>query len=817
MYSRQTLQIGILAAATLLFESTLTRLLAISQYYHFAFLVVSLALLGYGASGSILSFIGGIHRLRNLTIDQIILYAGVGFSISVGIAYLIVNFLPFDSYSIAWDPLQILYFGLYYLSLTIPFIISGIAVGAAINAGESRNHIVYAANLFGSGLGALAAPLALRLAGVPGAVLLSCLLGLVICLPPFVPNKFKDISPMQRVTALVLISGLIAFSVLSKMNIEGRSPLGMVLSPYKGLRNALRYPKAEKLYGRWNAISRIDVIQNAGIHRLPGLSYIYTGEIPPQLGFSTDGQTPQPVTLIIPKDFSAADYLPESIVFKLLDNPKTLVLEPGGGLGVLQALTGGSTQVSAVMGNPLETLAIQNSSSSFNVFHNPSVEVIIETGRIFLDQTDDLFDIVFIPLNDPYQPVASGAYSLSEEYLHTVEAYAAALAGLSPDGIFVVTRWLQVPPSEGIRTFATFIGAMEMFGVRDPDQSIVAFRGIQTMTIIGKPSGWNEVDLRKIQQFVTDLKYDFVWMPDVKPEMVNQNNILPEPLYFQAVEKIFSDSNRSEFYRSHQFNIIPQTDDHPFFNHYFKWAQTQEVIATLGHTWQPFGGSGFLILFALLGLVCILSLVLIVLPLVFIQTRGLPEVEIKVSFQQYWGILAYFSFLGLAFLFVEIPLIQKTILLIGHPIYAFTLVVFVILFFSGFGSAVARRQYFHSKKWIILTAGFALVTPFFYDRLISLSLGWSLIARIGVVFFSLAPMAFFMGIPFPFGLICLEKRVQGLFPWIWAVNGSMSVLSSVLAAILALSQGFNLVMFLGGLLYSGAVLIFLFSLQHLES
>jgi len=176
MINRKYLSVAALAAATLLFESTLTRLLAVAQFYHFAFLVVSLALLGFGASGTLLSI---FPRLRRISLEQLLIWAGIGFSVGVGVAFAGVNLLPFDSYSIAWERRQLLYFLLYYLALTIPFLVSGLGIGGALSLTKGKTHLVYAANLIGSALGALLAPLCLSLTGVPGAVLMSALMGLI--------------------------------------------------------------------------------------------------------------------------------------------------------------------------------------------------------------------------------------------------------------------------------------------------------------------------------------------------------------------------------------------------------------------------------------------------------------------------------------------------------------------------------------------------------------------------------------------------------------------------------------------------------------
>jgi hypothetical protein len=178
---QQLIGVGVLSAGALLLESALTRLLAVAQFYHFAFLVISLALLGFGASGSILTLRPGLLKAdpKEQAGSRLLALSGSAFAVSVIAAYAIVNLIPFDSYSIAWDRRQVFFFILYYFALALPFIFAGVGIGGALAASPERSHVVYASNLLGSALGVLLAPLLLRLAGVPGALLGCALSGLL--------------------------------------------------------------------------------------------------------------------------------------------------------------------------------------------------------------------------------------------------------------------------------------------------------------------------------------------------------------------------------------------------------------------------------------------------------------------------------------------------------------------------------------------------------------------------------------------------------------------------------------------------------------
>jgi len=833
MINRHHFSIAALAAGTLLFEGTLTRLLAVAQFYHFAFLVISLALLGFGASGTLLSV---FPKLRAVSLERLLVLAGTGFAFGVSLAYAGVNWLPFDSYSIAWERRQIIYFLLYYLALTVPFLISGLGIGGALALTKGRSNFTYAANLLGSALGALLAPLMLSLAGVPGAVLMSALVGIIAALIALGKADGDVFSRSRMGLISVLCVGIVSFGWLIANNLSLSSSLGMEISPYKALSYAQQYPGSKQVYGRWNAISRLDVIENAGTRRLPGLSYQYLETPPPQVGLSTDADALQPITLTSPETFDAAAWMPEALAFALRPHAETLVGEPGGGLGVLQALAGGAELVTTLIENPSLQQAVTLVADKFDLYSRVDVRVISEPARVYLHQSREqgTFDIVFFPLTDAYRPVTSGAYSLGEDYDLTVEAFRDALARLSPDGIMVITRWLQSPPSESLRVVATMVEALDESGRASPGEALIAYRSIQTLTLLVNPDGWTGEELLNTNQFIESRRFDWVWGPGIQLEQVNRFNQLPAPVYYSGVRNLVSPAERDDFYASYPFNIRPGVDNKPFFFHFFTWSQTPEVLNTLGMTWQPFGGSGYLLLLALLVMVLILSGVLILFPLALMKgsNRGSDlrsgitmvdetrpersrmeknrhqEKDSGALFhsQETGRIFIYFALLGIAFLFVEIPLIQQWILLLGQQIYAFTTVVGILLLSSGLGSVMAGVKWIPKQPAFVVLVFLSVSVPLGMPYLIELVLGWPIWARLGAALVSLAPLGFLMGMPFPLGLEWLERNASGMTPWAWAINGCASVVASVLAAILTLSFGFTSVMLIGAGAYAAAYL-----------
>jgi hypothetical protein len=277
---------------------------------------------------------------------------------------------------------------------------------------------------------------------------------------------------------------------------------------------------------------------------------------------------------------------------------------------------------------------------------------------------------------------------------------------------------------------------------------------------------------------------------------VNQYNIMQQPVYYRTCTELLEAENRVTWYRAYPFDVEPPTDDHPFFGHFFKWGQAPEVLAMAGHTWQPFGGAGYFALLALLALAVFTAGVLILLPLSVRRRRRMKQ-------ERQTGImLGYFALLGLGYLSVEIPLLQRFILFLGYPAYALATVLFALLLFSGLGSLLSRRVPLRLVLILlpVLVAGYALGLPLLFE----VTLAAPLMARLIVAVIALAPPGLLMGMPFPAGLALLERRAPTLVAWAWGINGATSVVASILAALLALSFGFSTVLTVGAICYIGA-------------
>ncbi|MFQ5408927.1 MAG: hypothetical protein ACE5FI_10985 [Anaerolineales bacterium] len=782
-----------LSAGTLLFEIGLTRLFSVAQFYHFAFMLVSLALLGFGVGGALLA--SAPPLAARLARPHAVAWLGVGFAASAPASYAVINFLPFDSFQITWDATQVGLLALNFLALAVPFSLVGLAVGALLAAQPARAHRLYASNLLGSAAGAA---LALRVPvwfGGEGIGWGAAWLGALAAAAAGV--RSKSTARGLAVAVLALAAAALA-----------RPPdaLALRLSPFKPLSRAQALPDAETVVSEWTDAARLDVLTSSSLRMLPGVSTAFQGSPPLQSALYVDGDAPMPISRIdrpAAEAHALADHLSQSIGYVLRGGARVLVIEPGGGLDVLAALAFDAAHVTATYAEPRVPALLRGplAEASGGLLNDPRVSVVGEHSRAFLQRSRERYDVIVLALTDPNRPVTAGAYSLAEDYTLTVEAARAMLSHLDEGGVLVVSRWLQSPPSETLRTYALLLAAL------GPDipavgQPIVGLRGFQHATFAVQPDGFSAADWERVQAFAQARRFDLIVGPGLTRAQANRFNVLPEPVYYDSLLTLQDAQTRGRLFTEYEFDLRPPTDNHPYFFHFFRWQQAPQVLATLGQAWLPFGGSGYLMLVLLLALATAFALLLALTPLAFrgrMATSGAGR-------PAQWGAgstAAYFAALGLGFLLIEIPLAQRFTLFLGRPVYGLALVIAGVLAFSGLGSITARRWDLHVALAALVALALLapLYLPFVFDAALGRPLAWRMLVGLLV----LAPLGLLLGVPFAAGLAQLETTAPQRIGWAWAINGSASVVSAVLAPLLSLSFGFNAVLLAGAACYLGAL------------
>ena len=714
-----------------------------------------------------------------------------GFSFTGLIAYLVSNHIPFDLARLSWDRWQIFYIFLYYLIFSVPFFFSGLAISSALARWSALSGKLYFSDLTGAALGCLLILTLFSIFGGAGTLLFACLLGALAS------AVFRWMSRYPGLFHWVWVG------FLSLLLFWQPSWMDLRLSPYKALNTALRFPGARLLETHWNVFSRVDVLESSAARTAPGLSLEYLDPLPPQIGLTVDGDQLNAITYLQGEPGEAPslkflDFLPSSFPYHLITPKRILVLEPKGGLEVLNALYHRAQETVIAEINPtiVELLRGPYRGYSGGLYSREGVQAVVEDGRSFIRRNLPSFDLIVFPLSESLGASSTGFTGLHEDYRLTSEAIKDYLKALNPGGFLCFHFYLLPPPRGEIRLVSTIKEALEQTGKR-PRDHLLAYRTWGTFSLLVKVNPLVSQEIQSLKSFCQQLRFDLVYYPGISAEETNIYNRYPTPLYFSEVQRVLKEGEK--FYSVYPFDVSPVTDDRPFFHYYFKLASLGEIYRMAGGKWQILLEGGFLVPIVFF-LVLILTFFLIILPLIL---GKIPKSRVPGATPFPW--LIYFLALGFGFMLVEISLIQKFILFLGHPVYSVSLVIFSLLVFAGWGSHFSRR--FDStiprglKSVLLTVAGLVFLWAFFLPQMMSYFQGQSLIFRQLLTVLLIAPLGLFMGMPFPLGIRLVGAKWPLLVPWGWCANGCASVLGSILPVIIALAWGFQLVFFLAALFY----------------
>ena len=761
--------------STLAYEIVLTRVFSISLWYHFAFMMVSIAMLGLGASGTMLTL---FPRLRHPT--HLGSY-GLALGVSISASTIVANRIPFDPVTLSWSGFQIIFIGLYYVVLAIPFFMTGLIVVTALSSLSQQSGLVYGVDLLGAGIGSLGVLELMTLVSPERLVFILSMVALIACV---VLSR-----RILRILALVLILLNLGMLILLPEFVQLR------MSPYKGLQVALRYPGAERLGTYDSPFSRIDFFRSPAVRFAPGLNLTYLEPLPEQIGFSIDGGEINAITS--PRDPASMDflsYLPAALPYELGKRDDVLILDPQGGLHVLLAEHYGARNIDKVESTPflIETIAKEVGTFSGGIY---SKQTWSGLGRSWLRSKRRRFDLIDISF---MRAIPSGSFGISEDYRFTVEAFKTYLQSLKPDGLLSINLFILPPTRTEWRLLATLVTAMEGLGLGEAECRIAAIRSWGSLCIVAKRTPLSPEEVEAIREFSRKRKFDLVHCPGVKEEETNIHVRMTSNEYFDGFRNLLNPDTRRSFIQSYLFDIEPVYDQNPFFNYYLKLENLPQIYHRMGEKWQFFIEEGYLLPAAFVQ-VLLLSSLLILLPALF----GKKEVSgvcptCSLGFARQMKVLSLFACLGIGFMFVEIALIQQMILPLEFPSYAVATVLTSLLLGSGMGSLLSHWVHHFLSRWVAAAiAGLIVLTsivlPIFSEMISTCSLP----LRIFFVFFMLFALGLPMGIPFPLALKTLGESHGRLIPWAWAVNGCFSVLAPLLAIMLAMALGFQMVLWAG--------------------
>ncbi len=788
-------------------EILLTRVFSFTIWYHLAYLTISTALLGFGAAGSLLAAFPSLlqGRVRRL---MALCSAGAGLALVVSIS--LIRPFPLDPRQMLTDKVSF-FVGLlgYYVAVTAPFLLAGMAVSAPLAAYPKQVNRLYGADLLGAGLGCIAAVAALTWMEAQDA--------LCLCAALFVAAG-AFYAPRGRLrTRLGLLA--IGFAAVSpfvsqvfRFEVTSSKTLG-----------AMRLAGTRELFHQWSPVNRVDLHVNEdptnNFWTSAGMSPNFRGPLPRGVSLEYDGHNGTNVFEVHTATLEDLQFLDDHLLrtpYLLCDRPEVMIIGVGGGVDVFNALRRGSRRVVGVELQPITVKLHAGelfteggglTAMTGGHFQRPEVELYPAEGRHFVRSRDDKYDIIQITAVDTFAAQSTGAYVLAESYLYTVEALGDYFDHLHDDGVIsivlgdVLYADPSLPPPLGTRLMLQARRALQHQGVADESahiaimaqKSLIAEVTPETPIIGGyvtdlliKKTPFSDDEIASLASFARRNSFELRLYPgqtEGTDSAIYQ--LLHEPI--ETLDQVLADQ---------PFVLAPVDDDRPFFYHVTRWASIFSGSPTLWY----FPGStvGQLMLVMMLAQSLLLGFVLIGFPLVR-TGRG------SLSWGQTSGFFLYFVGLGLGFLLIEISFVQKYVLVLGYPTYSLSVTIFSLLVFAGLGAVLSRFGWGRPRGFLsvllAITIGLVLVEilalPAIRERLLEAPL-WT---RILVTVLFQLPMGTCLGMYFPTGVELLRRREPALIPWAWAINGVASVTSSVLAVILGMSIGFSNVAVLAAGIY----------------
>ncbi|HET7695406.1 MAG TPA: hypothetical protein VFK57_06835 [Vicinamibacterales bacterium] len=775
--------VALLAGALLMIELSLTRIFSVTMYYHFAFMAISIALFGLSAAG-VYVFLRQ-ERWRETPTDLLLERHAVAFAVATLLSLALLVKLRVG---LSYTPANIALMCVMYVLSALPFFTGGTAISVAISRAAAQVNGVYAADLLGAAAACLLLMPALNLIGAPGAIVASAVLGIAAAACFATPARRPRFAATAAAFAVVTIAGSLAgvFSV----------------STTKG------HEHDRVLFSKWNSFSRIGVYDVAAGGSW-SLSDRYKGPLPDFRLMDIDSAAATQILKVgSDRDAGFLQYELTAIGYRLFGTPlappatpfHALVIGTGGGRDLHTALVFGATAVDGVEINPIivdDVMRGRFREYSGAVYDRPNVTIAIEDGRSFVRRSPKQYDIIQASLVDTWAATAAGAYALSENSLYTVEAFDDYLNHLTDRGVLSISRWVF----DGLR----LVSLAQEAGARrgwNPADRLAIVQQDKVATFLLKKTPFTAQETRLLKDTADALGFTVMYLPGHPVPTLGDSR--------DQYAKLLLAPDRRAVYDTFPLEIAPTTDDRPFFFHTTRlrnhWA-VAPVLRLAGQQVERPDNPGS---WGTGGLTALLILVAVSSFLIVIFVVGPLAVSSRASLGANWmSPLAYFACLGGAFMLIEVALLQRFVLLLGHPVYSLTVTLLSILLGTGLGSALSRRIPDASlRRSAALACGvvvaIALLWTTVLPAILRAGIGWPLSARMALAVALMMPAGMVMGVPLPAGIRMLAAARPQLVPWAWAMNGALSVLGAILAVFIAMIWGFSTTLLAGGAVYAGA-------------
>ncbi|MBI5579890.1 MAG: hypothetical protein HY895_12100 [Deltaproteobacteria bacterium] len=779
----------LISVSTLAFEVLLARMFAFTQWNHLSFLVISIALFGFAASGTLFTMAApAVARWRGVHWSLLV----VLFSASMLAAVIGMTRIPLDYHRLALQPLQAVYLFAVYLLLALPFLFSGGLVSAAYMAQPQHTAAIYFAVMAGSALGVLLPVPLLSVGSEPGLVVIAAMVPLaapgVMLTDDWRRRSRHDRGAVLAVSAAGLLVLMAAAWLLTPGAQEVRDPKP---SEFKFLSQIQSLPGTRIVATTADIRGRVDRVQGPHLRFAPGLSLKHAAPLPQATAVLTDGD--RPVFLYDRSAAANAHFARDTLSFagyELHGRPgSVLVLLSGGGQAVACALASGAGRIQIQHANPRVADQIRS---------HYGLPVAATPARSYLAQSAERFDIVHVESPGASMP---GADALDQDHLLTIEAFGEYLRHLSPNGVLIVSRRLLLPPADSLRLWATARQALARGGATHPERSIIILRSWDTYTLMvfQEPPA----DPALIQEVAHRGNFDVVYADGADDSLSNRYNVFDAPYHFREHLQLASAVRKAaaeEYFRDYAMDVAPQTDRQPFPGHFLKWSRLPDLYRMLGSRLHAFGLSGEVVVALALAEAFGVSAMLLLLPIAAIKRRRerIP-----------WRVTIFFLGIGAGFMHAELLFVYLGTYLLGDPVISLTLTLAGTLVSSGLGGLWSGMRGAGCLR--ASTGAAALVLGLAAAGLMLFSshvLALPAPVRGAVLLAAVMIPGFLMGMPFPLAMRHLAQSTA-VKAYAWSANGCASVLASILSAQIAIAAGFEWVLAAAVITYGIAFMAFL--------
>jgi hypothetical protein len=768
--------IAAVSAALLMTELALTRIFSVTMYYHFAFLAISIALFGLSASGV---FVFVTRRaFREIETRQLLAIGALlhGVTTVASLACLVrirvgLNYSPEN---------MALMLAIYALA-ALPFFAGGFVVSLAFARLTEGINILYAADLLGAATGCLLLIPLLNQLGAPGVVMTAAGLGLGAAVA-FAPHH-------RRIHAVAVALLIAAVPLIAQA--AGTRPFDV--ADTKG------HQGDRVLFAKWNSFSRVAVYDRN--HGDWSLSPRYTGPKPQSLFMDIDSAASTPILKGNGRidDAGYLRYELTALAYQLAERPEgfeALVIGTGGGRDLLSALVFGARKVDGVEINPIiarDVMLDRFRAYSGNIYADPRISIHVDDGRSFVRRSSARYDVIQASLVDTWAATAAGAYTLTENSLYTREAFGEYIDHLTDTGILTITRWVF----DGLRLVSLAQEACAERGL-DASSRLAIIQLDRVATFMLKKTPFTEAEVKHLQELSSRLGFTILYAPGVAaPEKgVTVAEMQQTGTGTADYRRLILASNPKQFAATYPLDISATTDDRPFF---FHTTRLRDQFQTAFGKSMLFG-NGLSALLTLFAISAGLVLLFVVGPLLASGSRPGPG----------WAPwLTYFAALGAGFMLLEVAVLQRFVLLLGHPVYSLTVTLFSLLLGTGLGSLASRRIEAARVQRatvrallaiVIVTVAAVFALPAAIDLAIPAPLGVRMLVAVTI----LLPIGVLLGMALPGGMRVLAATRQDIVAWGWGINGAFSVVGATLAVFIAMNWGFSVTLLTGGLVYAGA-------------